>query len=164
MVSEPPRPSVVTSLVSWETPWKPATRTILPSERAVSTRPGVTLIMRAFPCLAVVITPACEPVIETASAPNDAIAIATRALEIRSPAVRSMSISRSGGIGLTDVARSTSSSVVSPIAEHTTTTSFPAFLVATIRSATRRIRSADSREEPPYFCTTSAMGKYLHVL
>ena len=52
-----------------------------------------------------------------------AIAIATRAIEMRSPAVRSMSISRGGGMGLTCSARSSSSSVVSPIAETTTQTS-----------------------------------------
>jgi len=48
------------------------------------------------------------------------------------------------------------SSVVSPIAETTTTTSLPCFLVSTMRSATRRI---DRRRPPriqPYFCTTSA--------
>lgn len=84
------------------------------------------------------------------------MAIATSALEIRSPAVSSMSISRGGGAGDTWRARSSRSSVVSPIAETTTTTSLPAFLVSTIRSATRRILSASATEDPPYFCTTSA--------
>ncbi|COW33655.1 Uncharacterised protein [Mycobacterium tuberculosis] len=42
------------------------------------------------------------------------------------------------------------------MAETTTTTSLPCFLVATMRSATRRIRSASATEDPPYFCTTSA--------
>ena len=77
--------------------------------------------------------------------------MATSALEMRSPAVSSMSISRAGGTGLTCSASSSRSSVVSPMAEHTTTTSFPCFLVSTIRSATRRILSALSSEEPPYF-------------
>ena len=67
-----------------------------------------------------------------------------------------MSSSRPGGSGLTWWARSSSSSVVSPIAETTTTTSLPALRVATIRSATRLMRSASATEEPPYFCTTSA--------
>jgi hypothetical protein len=70
-----------------------------------------------------------------------------------------MSSSRTGGAGHTCVARSSRSSVVSPIADTTTTTSFPAFLVSTIRSATRRIRSASDTEDPPYFCTTSATVK-----
>src|SRR5436190_12215753 len=39
-----------------------------------------------------------------------------------------------------------------------THTSLPALRVATIRSATRLIRSALATEEPPYFCTTSATG------
>ena len=67
-----------------------------------------------------------------------------------------MSSSRGGGAGQTCRARSSSSSVVSPIADTTTTTSLPCFLVSTMRSATRRIRSASATEDPPYFCTTSA--------
>src|SRR5690606_26181393 len=110
----------------------------------------------ALPWLPVVITPACEPVNDLACAPNESIAMATRALEIRSPAVSSMSISRAGGAGATCLARSSSSSVVSPIAETTTTTSLPAFLVSTISWATRRFRSASVTDDPPYFCTTSA--------
>src|SRR5215211_950275 len=65
-----------------------------------------------------------------------------------------MSSSRGGGSGETCWARSISSSVVSPMAEMTTTTSFPAFLVATIRWATRLMPSASATEEPPYLCTT----------
>ena len=45
--------------------------------------------------------------------------------------------------------------MVSPIAETTTTTSLPSRRVATMRSATRLIRSASATDEPPYFCTTS---------
>ncbi|CNH97025.1 Uncharacterised protein [Mycobacterium tuberculosis] len=55
----------------------------------------------ALPCVPVVITPACEPVKERACAPSDSIAMATRALEMRSPAVNSMSSSRGGGTGHT---------------------------------------------------------------
>src|SRR5215203_5298032 len=47
-----------------------------------------------------------------------------------------------------------SSSVVSPIAETTTTTSLPARLASTMRCATRFTPSASATEEPPYFCTT----------
>ena len=46
-------------------------------------------------------------------------------MEIRSPAVSSMSISRSAGAAETSWARRSSSSVVRPIAETTTTTSWP---------------------------------------
>ena len=144
------------SLVSCETPWKPATIMIAPSSSAPSSRPGVTSMIRARPCAEVVITPACEPVNERASYPRLWMAIASSAIEIRSPAVSSMSSSRPGGRGLTWLARSSSSSVVSPIAETTTTTSSPALRAATIRSATRLIRSALATEDPPYFCTTSA--------
>ena len=53
------------------------------------------------------------------------MAIASSAIEMRSPAVRSMSSSRPGGIGDTCSARSISSSVVSPMADTTTQTSWP---------------------------------------
>ena len=68
------------------------------------------------------------------------MAIASRAADIRSPAVSSMSSSRGGGIGETCWARSSSSSVVSPMAEMTMTTSWPALRVATTRWATRLMR------------------------
>ena len=38
------------------------------------------------------------------------------------------------------------------------TTSWPAFLVSTIRLATRLMPSASATEEPPYFCTTRPTG------
>ena len=70
----------------------------------------------ALPCVLSVITPAWLPVNERASWPRLPIAIASSAIEIRSPAVSSMSSSRRGGSGETCSARSISSSVVSPIA------------------------------------------------
>ena len=143
------------SLVSWLTPWKPATSAMSPSSSAARIRPGVTSMIRALPCVESVMTPAWDPVNERASAPSAEMAIATSALEIRSPEVSSMSSSRAGGDGDTCWARSISSSVVSPIAETTTTTSLPSLRVATIRSATRLIRSAVATDEPPYFWTTS---------
>ena len=85
------------SLVSWLTPWKPATITIEPSSSAERSRPGVTSMMRALPWLPVVMTPACDPVKERASYPCVEMAMASSAIEIRSPAVRSMSSSRPGG-------------------------------------------------------------------
>ena len=117
-------------------------------------RPGVTSMILARPCALSVITPAWLPVNERAAWPRLAMAIATSAIEIRSPAVSSMSSSRGGGSGLTCWARSRSSSVGSPIAETTTTTSLPGFLVATMRWATRLMPSASATDEPPYFCTT----------
>src|SRR5664279_3892728 len=83
------------------------------------------------------------------------MAIASNAIEMRSPAVSSMSNSRPDGRGTICLASSIRSSVVSPIADTTTTTSSPPRLVATMRSAARRIRSAFATAEPPYFCTTS---------
>ncbi len=68
-------------------------------------------------------TPAWLPVNERADSPSDWIAMASSAIEMRSPAVSSMSSSRPGGSGDTCCARSRSSSVVSPIALTTTHTS-----------------------------------------
>jgi hypothetical protein len=85
------------SLVSWLTPWKPATMAMCPSLTAVVMRPGVTSMMRALPWLESVMTPAWLPVNERALAPRFWIAMASSAIEIRSPAVSSMSSSRPGG-------------------------------------------------------------------
>ena len=71
-----------------------------------------------------------------------------------------MSSSRGGGSGVTCSARSRSSSVVSPIAETTTTTSWPALRVLTMRCATRLMPAASATDEPPYFCTTMPTGQY----
>ena len=154
MVSDAPRPRVVTSLVSWATPWKPATITMSPRSRAEVIRPGVMSMIRALPWVPVVMMPACEPVSDRACMPWSWMAMASRAALIRSPAVSSMSSSRGGGSGETCSARSISSSVVSPIAEMTTTTSWPCALVATMRLATRLMLFASATDEPPYFCTT----------
>ena len=62
-------------------------------------RPGVTSMIRALPWAESVMTPACDPVNDRASAPSAEMAIATSALEIRSPEVSSMSSSRAGGDG-----------------------------------------------------------------
>ncbi len=120
-------------------------------------RPGVTSMMRALPCTESVMTPAWLPVNDRALAPRFWIAMASSAIEMRSPAVSSMSSSRPGGSGDTCCARSSSSSVVSPMALTTTQTSWPALRVATMRSATRLMRSASETDEPPYFCTTRPM-------
>ncbi len=107
----------------------------------------------ASPWLVSVMIPACEPVNEIACRPRSMIAIESRAIEIRSPAVSSMSSSRSCGRSETFAARPSSSSVVLPIAETTTQTSFPPSAVATTRSATCLIRSGVPTDVPPYFWT-----------
>lgn len=122
-MSEPPRPRVVTSLVLSVTPWKPATIATEPLSTVSRMRPGTTSTMRALPCTASVMTPACWPVKDFALTPRLLMAIARSDMEMRSPAVRRMSISREGGIGVIWRARSMSSSVVSPMADTTTTTS-----------------------------------------
>jgi hypothetical protein len=84
------------------------------------------------------------------------MAMASSAMEMRSPLDRSMSSSRGAGIGATSAASASSSSVVSPIALTATTTSCPARRVSTMRLATRLMLSASATDEPPYFCTISA--------
>ena len=54
-------------------------------------------MMRALPWMPSVIMPTWEPVKDWAEAPSLLMAMASRAMEIRSPADRSMSISRAGG-------------------------------------------------------------------
>ena len=66
MVSVPPRPSVVISLVPWLTPWNPATMTMWPLPSASVMRPGVTSMILALPCTPSVMTPAWLPVNERA--------------------------------------------------------------------------------------------------
>ena len=135
-------------------PWKPATMAICPLSRAVRMRCGSTSMIRALPWMPSVIMPAWDPVKDWAEAPNLLMAMASRAMEMRSPAERSMSISRAGAESVTWAARSRSSSVVSPMADTTTTTSSPAFWASTIRRATRLMPSASATEEPPNFFTT----------
>src|SRR5262245_8429090 len=94
------------------------------------------------------------PVKLMASPPSSRIAIERSAIEIRSPAESSMSSSRRSGFGERLLASASSSSVVSPIAETTTTTSWPRRLVRTTRSATLRSRSTSATLDPPYFWTT----------
>ena len=149
--SDPPRPSVVTSLVRGDTPWKPATITTFPSSSDSWTRkPRISSIF-ASPCASLVRIPACDPVKLTASRPSAWIAMASRAIEIRSPAVSNMSISRAGGDALTWSASAIRSSVVEPIAETTTITWLSSRRVSAMRPATRLSRSASATDVPPYF-------------
>ena len=62
------------------------------------------------------------------------------------------------GSSVIAAARPSSSSVVSPIADTTTTRSLPAARSRAIRRATRLIRSASATDEPPNFWTTRGAG------
>src|SRR5438093_617030 len=116
-----------------------------------------TSTILARPCSELVMMPACEPVKDTASWPSEWIAIASNAIEIRSPAVSSMSSSRPGGSREIFLASPRRSSVVSPIALTTTTTALPCSRVDTTRRATRLMRSASPTEVPPNFWTMRLM-------
>src|SRR6185503_2388205 len=80
----------------------------------------------------------------------------------RSPVVSSMSSSRRLGLGETRCASAISSSVECPIADTTTTVSWPAARASATRFATARIRSGPSTEVPPYFWTRRDMGGELY--
>ena len=67
MVSDPPRPSVVTSSESCDTPWKPATSTIFPSSSPRRMRSAFTSMIFALVWPLSVTIPAWEPVSEIAS-------------------------------------------------------------------------------------------------
>jgi len=111
-------------------------------------------MIRASMCRSFVMMPDWLPVKLIASPPSSRIASDRSAIEMRSPADRSMSNSRRSGFGDTFFARDNNSSVVSPIAETTTTTSCPARFVRITRSATVRILSTSATLLPPYFWTT----------
>src|SRR5437773_2465875 len=87
------------------------------------------------------------------------MAIASRDIAMRSPAVSSRSSSRGLGAGVMPWAIASSSSVVSPIAETTTTTSLPARRDSSTRSATARMRLLSATDVPPYFWTTVGMAR-----
>ena len=81
--------------------------------------------MRALPCVVSVTMPAWLPVKDEAGTPWVSMAMHSRAMEMRSPAVSNMSISRPLGSGHTSWAKRMRSSVVLPMALTTTTTSWP---------------------------------------
>ena len=93
---------------------------------------------------------------ESEGAPRSLMAIDNSAIEIRSPEVSSISSSLPSGLVDTWLAKSRSSSVVSPMAETTTQTWLPALWVSMMRAATCLILAASPTDEPPYFCTISA--------
>ena len=70
---------------------------MLPDSSASRTRLARTSRIRAFPCVVSVTMPACEPVNEIDCLPRSMIAIERSAIDTRSPAVNSMSSSRTCG-------------------------------------------------------------------
>ena len=98
LASEPPLPKVVTSN-DVDTPWNPATIAMKFSASAFRTRSALTSMILAWPWEVSVTIPAWEPVNEIAWDPNSLIAMDNSAIEMRSPAVSNMSISRDAGTG-----------------------------------------------------------------
>src|SRR4030095_507182 len=70
-----------------------------------------------LPCRVPGMIPAWDPVNDLAVTPRSAMAMASSDIEMRSPAVSSMSISRGGGSGDTRLARAIRPSVGSPTAD-----------------------------------------------
>ena len=117
-------------------------------------------MMRASECRSFVMIPLWLPVKEMASPPSSRMAMESNAIEMRSPAERSMSSSRRAGLWESCLALARSSSVVSPMAETTTHTAYPAARVRMMRSATARIFSGPATLLPPYFCTTIPAARW----
>ncbi len=101
--------------------------------------------------------PTCHAVSDTQDRPMASSAMAHSATEICSPVDSSISISRLEGRGLISPALAMRSSVVSPWAESTTITSFPARYVSAMIPATLRRRWASRTLLPPNFCTIKLM-------
>ena len=139
---------------SVDTPWNPATTATLPPSSASRSRSLRISRILALRCAVSVTMPACEPVNDTAASPRSMIAMHSNAIEMRSPEVSSMSISRALGSLETSWARRSRSSVVLPMADTTTTTSSPPRRVRTMCSATARMRSGSATDVPPNFCTS----------
>ena len=138
------------------TPWKPAMTQTLPAAIASRTRSPLTSTILALRWAVSVMMPTWLPVKLTASMPRSASAIVTSAAVTRSPVVSSMSISRPGCVLDTELARAIRLSVALPMADTTTMTSLPRFLVNATLSATARMRSGSATDVPPYFWTISA--------
>ena len=152
LVSDPPRPRVVTSPTRL-IPWKPATRTILFLSSSRWMRSESMRLMRASEYVLLVWSPTCHAHRLMTGRPMPSRAMAHRAMEICSPVLSSISISRLEARGLISLAFSMRSSVVSPWADSTTITWFPALYVSAMMPATFRIRWASRTELPPNFCT-----------
>ena len=161
MASEPPRPRVVISFDSGSTPWNPAT---------ITTRPWARLSRTLVPCMSRILAepweesvrmPAWDPVKLTAGMPRELRVIESRAIEIRSPALSSMSISRGEGRRSPRRPEPPVDPWSAPMAETTTTTSWPSARVDSTRSATALIRAASASEVPPNFWTTRDMTNSL---
>ena len=161
VVSEPPRPSVVIP-PSGLTPWNPLTTAISPRSSAAASSPAAIISIRASAWLPSVIMPACQPVNERAASPMLSSVMAMSAADCCSPVEMSASSSRAGGCELISCAISSSSSVVSPMADTTTRTLCPLRRASAAMPAARRRRSVPARELPPNFCTISmASSEYI---
>ena len=142
-------------------PWKPATITISPWSIPSLTLSPVISSISAFPCLEVVIIPACEPVKEKELYPKLFRCMDNKDIVILSPADKSMSISLGVGFSESSLARWINSSVLEPIAEGTTTTSLLSFLHSIILSATSFNEFVSATLVPPNFCTIKVIGNIL---
>ena len=156
-VSEPPRPNVVISPSS-VTPWNPATTIIFPSSRFFLNLSVLISIILALEWTFSVKIPICVALKLTALYPWAWIAIVRSAIDTHSPVDKSISISLAEGFGFKSFAIFTRWSVVCPIADTTTTTSFPfSFSLMTV-FATFLILSVSATDVPPNFWTITFLN------
>ena len=144
------------SLVSWLTPWKPATIATAPSSRAPRMRPGVTSMMRALPCddvgdhagLAAGERPRLDAEVvdrHRQQGHRDALAGGEQHVELAGRRHRRHLLGEVDQLvgGVTHGRH-----------DHARRRGRPC-LASTMRGATRLMLAASATEEPPYFCTTS---------
>ena len=116
------------------------------------------LFRRALPYTEVVCIATWNAFREIAGTLREFIAIAISDTDICSPIVKSISISLLGGFSFTCLAISISSSVYLPIADRTTTTSFPFCQSSIHLLATLKILSVFPTEVPPNFFTINILS------
>ena len=127
--------------------------TILPCSKFSFILSVSILSISLFAWTPFVFIPAWYPVKDIASYPKDWIAIASKDIDICSPVDKSISNSLLSGFVSISLAKSTSLFVVFPIAETTTTTSFPFSFSSITFFATDFIFSILPIDVPPYLWT-----------
>jgi hypothetical protein len=129
--------------------------TILPASISFLIRQFSIPLILALLWAESLLMPACHPVRETAGQPKLFRVKARRAADCCSPVASNISISRPFKNSPVAPANWIRSSVVSPMADTTTTTCCPFIFISRTRQAIFLIFSIEATELPPNFATTN---------
>jgi hypothetical protein len=142
--------------LSSETPWKPR-RSRSSRLEALAQAERLDLADARAPWKRSVMMPDCDPVNDAAFAPRFSSAMASSAIEMRSPPTAACRARGAAGFGMTCAARL--EQVVRGLTHALTTATrwCPAWRAARIRSATASMRSGVPTEVPPNFWTRTDM-------